>query len=124
MSGGTVIAFKGPLGAGKTTMAKGIARGLGIDDTVTSPTFTIVSEYEGRLRLHHVDAYRLSGPEDFAQAGGEEILSDRGGVCLIEWSERVEETLPPDAAVIELVVQEGGSRLARISGSALEAILP
>jgi len=124
VAGGTVIAFKGPLGAGKTTMAKGLARGLGVEETVTSPTFTIVSEYEGRLRLHHIDAYRLSGTEDFSALGGEDILADPEGVSLVEWSERIEAALPPDAACIELSVQPGGSRLARVSGEALEGILP
>ncbi|HOX31899.1 MAG TPA: tRNA (adenosine(37)-N6)-threonylcarbamoyltransferase complex ATPase subunit type 1 TsaE [Spirochaetales bacterium] len=123
LGGGTVIAFRGPLGAGKTTMTKGLARGLGIEETVTSPTFTIVSEYEGRLRLHHVDAYRLSGPEDFYSIGGEELLADPGGVCLVEWSERIEPALPPGAAIIELIVPPGGGRLARVSGAALESLL-
>ncbi len=90
---------------------------------MTSPTYTIVSEYEGRLRLHHVDAYRLSGPEDFGSAGGEELLGDRGGVCLIEWSERIEAALPPGAALAELVVREDGSRLLRLEGR-IEGLLP
>jgi len=105
-------------------MAKGIARGLGVGEEVTSPTFTIVSEYEGRLRLHHVDAYRLSGPEDFASVGGEELVDDSGGVCLVEWSERIAAALPPDAAVVELALAPDGGRLARVSGEALEAMLP
>lgn len=104
-------------------MAKGLARGLGVEETVTSPTFTIVSEYEGRLRLHHIDAYRLSGPEDFSAIGGEELLADPGGVCLVEWSELIEAVLPPDAALIELLVPPGGGRVARVSGEALETIL-
>jgi len=121
--GGTVIAFRGPLGAGKTTMAKGLARGLGIEENVTSPTFTIVSEYEGRLRLHHVDAYRLSGPEDFEAIGGEELLADTGGVCLVEWSERIEASLPKESAVVELLPLPEGGRLARVKGPSLEALL-
>lgn len=123
MAGGTVIAFKGPLGAGKTTMAKGLARGLGVEETVTSPTFTIISEYEGRLRLHHIDAYRLSGAEDFSALGGEDILADPEGVSLVEWSERIEAALPSDSTFIELSVEPGGGRIARIWGEALEAIL-
>jgi len=114
--GGTVIALRGGLGAGKTALTKGIARGLGVEDEVTSPTYTIVSEYEGRLRLHHVDAYRLSGPEDFAAIGGEELLADPGGLTVIEWSERLEEALPADAVVIELGVLAGEERLASFSG--------
>jgi tRNA threonylcarbamoyladenosine biosynthesis protein TsaE len=118
-----VIAFRGGLGAGKTTMAKGVARGLGVADEVTSPTYTIVSEYEGRLRLHHIDAYRLDGPEDFAAVGGEDLLGDPGGLCLVEWSERISSALPDDAALLELRVEPDGSRVARLSSPPLEASL-
>jgi tRNA threonylcarbamoyladenosine biosynthesis protein TsaE len=116
VAGGTCIALRGGLGAGKTVLAKGIAKGLGIDEEVTSPTWTIVSEYEGRLRLHHVDAYRLAGHEDFSGIGGEELLADPGGLTLIEWSERIEEVLPPDVITITLDVVEDGGRLARLDG--------
>jgi tRNA threonylcarbamoyladenosine biosynthesis protein TsaE len=118
-----VIALRGGLGAGKTTFAKGLARGLGVTEEVTSPTYTIVSEYEGRLTLHHVDAYRLSGPEDFESAGGEELFADPDGVCLIEWSERIEGALPPRAALAEFEVTDDGSRLLRIEGESLEGLL-
>jgi tRNA threonylcarbamoyladenosine biosynthesis protein TsaE len=121
--GGTVIALSGGLGAGKTTFAKGFARGLGVADEVTSPTFSIVSEYEGRLRLHHVDAYRLLGPEDFESVGGEEIMADEGGVCLIEWGERIEAALPPEAAKASLEVLADGGRMLRIEGEGLEKLL-
>jgi tRNA threonylcarbamoyladenosine biosynthesis protein TsaE len=121
--GGTVIALRGGLGAGKTTFAKGFARGLGVEDEVTSPTYTIVSEYEGRLRLHHVDAYRLSGPEDFFAAGGDELLADSGGVCLVEWSERIESALPPGSVRADLEVESDGSRVLRVEGAALEGLL-
>jgi tRNA threonylcarbamoyladenosine biosynthesis protein TsaE len=120
--GGLVVAFRGDLGAGKTVMAKGIGRGLGIEDEVTSPTFTVLSEYEGRLRLHHMDAYRLLGPEDFAEMGGEEILADPGGLSLIEWSERIAEALPSSTESIDLRVRADGSRLALVEGRALESI--
>lgn len=118
-----MIALRGGLGAGKTTFVKGFALGLGVDEEVTSPTYTIVSEYEGRLRLHHVDAYRLSGPEDFASVGGEELVGDSGGICLIEWSERISGALPPSAVVAEIEVEEDGSRLLRLDGEGLEALL-
>jgi tRNA threonylcarbamoyladenosine biosynthesis protein TsaE len=121
--GGTVIALRGVLGAGKTTLAKGIARGLGVEDEVTSPTYTVISEYEGRLRLHHMDAYRLAGSEDFADSGGEDLLGDPGGLCLVEWSERVEASLPPDAALADINVLADGSRLLRLEAPALEALL-
>lgn len=83
---------------------------------MTSPTYTIISEYEGRLRLHHVDAYRLAGHEDFSAIGGDELAADRGGLMVIEWSERIEGALPPEAVTIELEVLEGDRRLARLSG--------
>ncbi|HTX72072.1 MAG TPA: tRNA (adenosine(37)-N6)-threonylcarbamoyltransferase complex ATPase subunit type 1 TsaE [Rectinemataceae bacterium] len=121
--GGTVLALNGDLGAGKTTFAKGVARGLGIEEEVTSPTFTVVSEYEGRLRLHHIDAYRLSGVEDFVSVGAEELLSDAGGICLIEWGDRIAEVLPADVLRIELSVRPDGARELRTSGGALEALL-
>jgi len=123
VSGGSVIALRGGLGAGKTTFAKGFARGLGVGDEVTSPTYTIVSEYVGRLRLHHVDAYRLEGPEDFESVGGDELLADPDGVCLIEWSERIEAALPPWSAQADILVENDGSRLLRIEGASLERLL-
>jgi tRNA threonylcarbamoyladenosine biosynthesis protein TsaE len=123
VSGGSVIALRGGLGAGKTTFAKGFARGLGVDEEVTSPTYTIVSEYEGRLRLHHVDAYRLAGPEDFVSVGGGELLADSGGVCLIEWSERIEAALPAWSAQADIMVEADGSRVLRIEGESLEGLL-
>jgi tRNA threonylcarbamoyladenosine biosynthesis protein TsaE len=122
--GGTVIALRGGLGAGKTTFAKGFALGLGIADEVTSPTYTIVSEYDGRLRLHHIDAYRLSGPEDFDSVGGGDLVADEGGVCLIEWSERVAPSLPPGCVVVDIEVEENGSRSLRLDAGSLESLLP
>lgn len=94
---GTVLACRGGLGMGKTALTRGLARGLGYEGRVTSPTFTIVNEYEGGgLPLFHFDMYRLEGPEDLFGIGWEDYL-DRGGICAVEWSERVEEALPPDA---------------------------
>ena len=90
---GTVIAYRGDLGAGKTAFTRGLAKGLGCDDTVTSPTYTIVNEYlSGRLPLFHFDMYRLRSAEDLWDIGWEDYL-DRGGVCAVEWSENVEEAL-------------------------------
>lgn len=93
LSPGTVIAFAGDLGAGKTAFTRGLARGLGIPGRVTSPTFTIVNEYEGgRLPLFHFDMYRLSSSEELFDIGWEDYLR-RGGVCAVEWSERVHDAL-------------------------------
>jgi tRNA threonylcarbamoyladenosine biosynthesis protein TsaE len=119
-----VIALRGGLGAGKTTLAKGIGLGLGVGEEVTSPTYTIVSEYEGRLRFHHMDAYRLSGEADFEEIGGPELLADRDALSLVEWSERVAGALPPAAALLELEILPGGGRLARLSAPGLEELLP
>ena len=87
---GTVVAFTGDLGAGKTAFISGMARGLGIEERVTSPTFTIVNEYEGgRLPLFHFDMYRLASSEELFDIGWEDYLA-RGGVCAVEWSEHAE----------------------------------
>jgi len=90
---GAVIAYRGDLGAGKTAFTRGLARGLGYSDPVTSPTYTIVNEYlGGRLPLFHFDMYRLRSSEDLWDIGWEDYL-DRGGVCAVEWSENVEDAL-------------------------------
>lgn len=90
----SVIALMGPLGAGKTTLSKAIAKGLGVTETITSPTFTIVQEYEsGRLPLYHFDVYRVHDEEELFEMGFEEYLH-KGGVCLIEWADLIEDMLP------------------------------
>ena len=90
VSKGTVVALIGNLGAGKTTFTQGFARGLGIDDHVISPTFKLVSEYQGDQMLYHVDCYRLDQPKDFLNIGGEQFLNPADGIALIEWAERIE----------------------------------
>ena len=93
LSPGTVIAFTGDLGAGKTAFTRGLARGLGIGERVTSTTFTIVNEYEGgRLPLFHFDMYRLESSEELFDIGWDDYLR-RGGVCAVEWSEKVADAL-------------------------------
>ena len=90
---GTVLAFRGDLGAGKTAFTRGLGRGLGCTERVTSPTYTIVNEYtSGRLPLFHFDMYRLRSSEDLFDIGWEDYL-DRGGVCAVEWSENVADAL-------------------------------
>ena len=90
---GTVIAYRGDLGAGKTAFTRGLARGLGVQEPVTSPTYTIVNEYlGGRLPLFHFDMYRLGSAEDLWDIGWEDYL-DRGGVCAVEWSENVTDAM-------------------------------
>ena len=99
---GAVIAYRGDLGAGKTAFTRGLARGLGYTDSVTSPTYTIVNEYlGGRLPLFHFDMYRLRSADDLWDIGWEDYL-DRGGVCAVEWSEQVAEALPPEAVRVTI----------------------
>ena len=97
---GAVIAYEGGLGMGKTAFTRGLAKGLGYSGHVTSPTFTIVNEYEGtKLPLFHFDMYRLGGAEDLFDIGWEDYL-DRGGVCAVEWSEMVTDALPPETIYV------------------------
>ncbi len=99
---GAVVAFTGDLGAGKTAFVRGLARGLGIPDRVTSPTFTIVNEYEGgRLPLFHFDMYRLASSEELFDIGWEDYLA-RGGVCAVEWSENIADALEGDLVRVDL----------------------
>ena len=99
---GAVIAYTGDLGAGKTAFTRGLARGLGIPDRVTSPTFTIVNEYEGgRLPLFHFDMYRLASSEELFDIGWEDYLA-RGGVCAVEWSENIADALEGDVVRVDL----------------------
>ena len=98
----TVVAFTGDLGAGKTAFTRGLAKGLDIPDRVTSPTFTIVNEYEGgRLPLFHFDMYRLSSADELFDIGWEDYLA-RGGVCAVEWSEIVRDALEPGCIRVDL----------------------
>ena len=121
---GTVIAFTGDLGAGKTAFTRGLARGLGIRDRVSSPTYTIVNEYEGDVPLFHFDMYRLGSSEELFDIGWEDYL-DRGGILAVEWSERVADALeaPLRISIIRdpaeensrLITIEGGSACADLS---------
>ena len=99
---GDVITLDGDLGAGKTVFSKGIARGLGVKESITSPTFTIIKEYrDGRLPLYHFDVYRIEGPEEIIAIGGDEYIGGEG-VCVIEWAEKIEELIPEDAIHINI----------------------
>ena len=98
---GDVVAYRGDLGAGKTAFTRGLARGLGCTGRVTSPTFTVVNEYEGRLPLFHFDLYRLEGEDALYDIGWEDYL-DRGGECAVEWSERAEAALPRETVWVSL----------------------
>jgi len=119
---GDVVALFGGLGSGKTILAKGIAIGLGVGEVVTSPTYTIVSEYAGSLPVYHIDAYRLQGLDDFLALGGDEYLHG-SGVCLVEWSERIVDALPPNAFRIEIQQDGPESRRFLIAAPELENAL-
>ena len=107
LKAGDVVAFTGDLGAGKTAFTRGIARGLGVPGRVTSPTFTIVNEYEGgRLPLFHFDMYRLGSSDELFDIGWEDYLS-RGGVCVVEWSEIVEDALEGNPIRVHIQRGEG-----------------
>ncbi|MEA5142453.1 MAG: tRNA (adenosine(37)-N6)-threonylcarbamoyltransferase complex ATPase subunit type 1 TsaE [Oscillibacter sp.] len=117
---GSVLAYRGDLGMGKTAFTRGLAKGLGFTGRVTSPTFTIVNEYEGRIPLFHFDMYRLGSSEELFDIGWEDYLS-RGGVCAVEWSERVTDALPPDTVWVEIRrhPEEEGWRVITITGGNL-----
>ena len=113
---GTVVAFTGDLGAGKTAFVRGMAQGLGIAQRVTSPTFAIVNEYEGgRLPLFHFDMYRLNSADDLFDIGWEDYLS-RGGVCAVEWSENVMDALPEDTVWVRIAREGDTGRSITIKG--------
>ena len=98
---GTVVAYRGGLGMGKTAFTRGLARGLGCAGRVTSPTFTIVNEYDGATPLFHFDMYRLGSSDKLFDIGWEDYLT-RGGVCAVEWSERVDDAMPADTLWVDI----------------------
>lgn len=121
---GSVVAYTGELGMGKTAFTRGLARRLGCRSRVTSPTFTIVNEYEGNIPLFHFDMYRLTSSDDLFDIGWEDYLA-RGGVCAVEWSERVDEVLDdairvtievhPDAPDSRIITIDAGGNHADLS---------
>ena len=112
---GTILAYEGDLGAGKTAFTRGLAKGLGCTDMVTSPTYTIVNEYlSGRLPLFHFDMYRLASADDLWNIGWEDYL-DRNGICAVEWSENVREAME-GAITLRIEKQDGDSRRITIEG--------
>lgn len=113
---GSVVAFTGDLGAGKTAFVRGMARGLGVMERVTSPTFTIVNEYEGRSRpLFHFDLYRLNSADELFDIGWEDYLA-RGGICAVEWSERAAEAMGDCIRVEIRRGDDDGQRIITIGG--------
>lgn len=110
---GDIIAMQGTLAAGKTTITKGIAAALGITETITSPTFCLISEYQGTMPLYHMDVYRLDGTEDFINLGTDDMLYG-DGVSIIEWSEKIMEELPSNTIILKITPQEDGKRIIEI----------
>ncbi len=115
LKAGDIVALHGDLGAGKTALTKGVALALGIKEDVTSPTYTIVSEYEGTLPLYHMDMYRIEGIEEFEMLGVDDLIFGRG-VSLIEWSERISEYLPDDCKSVTIRIMENGDRKIILEG--------
>jgi len=113
---GDAIALTGELGAGKTTFVRGAAPALGFDGAVASPTFTLVREYQGRVRIYHVDVYRLERVQDVLDLGLDEMVAE-GGVLLVEWGDAVEGLLPDDHLLAEItLVGEGDARRIVVTG--------
>ena len=109
----------GSLGVGKTCFVKGLTRGLGIKENVTSPTYTIINEYSGDIPLYHIDAYRLNGDEDFENTGAGECLY-MDGITVIEWSERIPKSIPADAIKVYIDITGQQNRIIRIEGIELK----
>ena len=117
---GTILAYEGDLGAGKTAFTRGLARGLGAKEQVTSPTYTIVNEYlSGRMPLFHFDMYRLSCSDDLWDIGWEDYL-ERGGVCAVEWSENVRDAMEDAITVCIQKLGEDSRKITITGGVGLE----
>ncbi len=115
---GDVVALIGELGSGKTYLTKGIAYGLGVsrDVIITSPTFILVNEYEGRYKFYHIDLYRIKGPEDARASGIEEYIDSREGVVVIEWADLCPDIIPDEHIEIRIEIVNHSFRRIRISG--------
>ncbi|MEG0771845.1 tRNA (adenosine(37)-N6)-threonylcarbamoyltransferase complex ATPase subunit type 1 TsaE [Clostridium sp.] len=112
---GDIICLIGDLGTGKTHLTKGIAKGLNIEEHITSPTFNIVNEYDGRLKFYHFDVYRVNDPDEIAAIGFDEYIFG-GGVSVIEWANYIEELIPEESVTITLEkVPELGSTCRKVS---------
>lgn len=109
LNSGDIVCLNGDLGAGKTHFTKGVAKGIGIDDQITSPTFTIVNEYEGgRLKLYHFDVYRVNDPDEIANIGFDEYIFGKGA-SIIEWSDYIEALIPEEhiSVIIKKIPEKG-----------------
>ena len=119
LKSGSVVAYRGGLGMGKTAFTRGLARGLGCTGRVTSPTFTIVNEYNGKLPLFHFDMYRLDSSDALFDIGWEDYL-ERCGICAVEWSENVADALPNDTITVTIARgSEENDRIITVEGGGL-----
>lgn len=109
LKNGDIVCLDGDLGAGKTHISKGIAKGLGIEEEITSPTFTIVQEYEGKIPLYHFDVYRIACSEEMYNVGFEDYLNKNGAI-IIEWSEIIRDILPNERLEIKIIYAPEGGR--------------
>lgn len=125
MHKGSVICLTGDLGAGKTTLTQFLCTALGVDDYVTSPTFTLMNTYDGllhgeKIEIHHFDVYRIFDPDEMFEIGFEDFLYGEG-ICIVEWANLVSDFIPKDAIWIELKLGEDGVREALIKGNEVNA---
>lgn len=101
LKGGDIVCLNGDLGAGKTTLTKSIGLGLGVTDYITSPTFTLINEYSGRLPVYHFDVYRLENADELYDLGFDEYFYGKG-VCIIEWADKIEKLLPRERTILDI----------------------
>lgn len=101
LKGGDIVCLNGELGAGKTTLTKSIGLGLGVTDYITSPTFTLINEYSGRLPVYHFDVYRLENADELYDLGFDEYFYGKG-VCIIEWADKIEKLLPRERTILDI----------------------
>jgi tRNA threonylcarbamoyladenosine biosynthesis protein TsaE len=116
LTNGSIVALNGELGSGKTCLAKGIARALGVKENITSPTYTIINEYKAsNTTLFHIDAYRLDGEKDFDALGGSEVIC-ADGISIIEWSSCIAKCIPKEAVTVTIKITGADTRLIKIEG--------
>ena len=115
LSDGMVVSVIGPLGVGKTTLVKGIAKGLLITAIVVSPSYLLAREYHGRLTLHHLDAYRLETLSELAEVGLDQLLPPQDGVTIVEWPDRIDGILDISDILVRIALLEGSSRKVQIT---------
>ncbi len=115
LADGMVVSVIGPLGAGKTTLVKGIAKGLLITEVVVSPSYLLAREYHGRLTLHHLDAFRLESLSELAEVGLDRLLPPENGVSVVEWPERIDGILDISDILVRIELLDSGSREVRIT---------